>query len=164
MRRRDLLGLAATLPALAGAAPATRGEVVAWPEVTLLDGSHFGPAQAAGQAAVVVFWSITCPYCRRHNPRIEQLHRAASGRALKVLGVAIEADAEGVRRHAQERGYTFPITLDYAALAAVLSTRRLVPLTVTVDRQGRLRHVIPGEMSEPDVLELLQLAEKENRT
>ena len=29
-----------------------------------------------------------------------------------------------------------------------------VPLTVTVDRQGRLKQVIPGEMAEDDVMEL----------
>jgi hypothetical protein len=30
-----------------------------------------------------------------------------------------------------------------------------MPLTVTVDRRGRLRQVIPGEMFEADVMELL---------
>jgi hypothetical protein len=42
-------------------------------------------------------------------------------------------------------------------MAQALSTRRLVPLTVTVDRSGRLRQVIPGEMFEADVLELARL-------
>lgn len=46
----------------------------------------------------------------------------------------------------------------------VATIRRIIPLNVTVDRGGRLLHVIPGEMFESDVLELLQLAEKEVRT
>jgi hypothetical protein len=39
-------------------------------------------------------------------------------------------------------------------MAAALSTRRMIPLTVTVGRNGRLRQVIPGEMSEDDVMDL----------
>ena len=53
--------------------------------------------------------------------------------------------------------------MDQAPLAAALSARRVIPLTVTVDRAGRLLQVIPGEMFEDDVLELLQLADKEVR-
>ncbi len=161
MKRRHLLAAAATLPfvpALASAAPAAPGGPVQWPEVTLLDGSRFGAAQAQDRALVVVFWSTTCPFCRRHNQHVEKLHRAAAGRALTVLGVARDRDPAAVRRHVQSQGYGFPVTLDYRPLAEALSQRNMIPLTVTVDRQGRLRQVIPGEMFEEDVLELLHLA------
>lgn len=161
MKRRDLLAAAATLPfvpALASAAPAAPGSPVQWPEVTLLDGSRFGAAQAQSRALVVVFWATTCPFCRRHNQHVEKLHRAAAGRALTVLGVARDRDPAAVRRYMQSQGYGFPVTLDYRPLAEALSQRNVIPLTVTVDRQGRLGQVIPGEMFEEDVLELLDLA------
>lgn len=161
MKRRDLLAAAATLPfvpTLASAAPAAPGGPVQWPEVTLLDGSRFGAAQAQGRALVVVFWTTTCPFCRRHNQHVEKLHRAAAGRALTVLGVARDRDPAAVRRYVRSQGYGFPVTLDYRPLAEALSQRNMIPLTVTVDRQGRLGQVIPGEMFEEDVLELLDLA------
>jgi len=169
MKRRHAVAAlaAATAPAwwrAAAAAPAAPGQPVAWPEVTLLEGGRFGPAQAEGHALVVVFWSTSCPFCRRHNQHVEKLHRAAAGHRLSVLGVARDRDPAAVHRHAREHGYTFPITLDHAPLAAALSARRIIPLTVTVDRAGRLLQVIPGEMFESDVLELLQLADKEIRT
>ena len=56
-----------------------------------------------------------------------------------------------------------PITLAAAPLAAALATRKVVPLTVTVDRAGRLRQTIAGEMSEDDVLELAALATRRGR-
>jgi len=167
-RRRVIVGAlaAAAAPAwrTALAAPAEAGQAVAWPEVALLDGNRFGPEQAAGRALVVVFWSTTCPFCRRHNLHVEKLHRAAAGRRLAVLGVARDRDTAAVRRYAAQQGYTFPITTDHAPLAAALSTRRIIPLTATVDRGGRLLQLIPGEMFEEDVLELLQLADKEVRS
>jgi len=91
MKRRHAIGRLLAVTSAAGwglgagdavAAPAAPGEAVAWPEVTLLDGSRFGPAQAAGRALVVVFWSTTCPFCRRHNEHVEKLHRAAAGRRM----------------------------------------------------------------------------------
>lgn len=151
-------GAAQALPAAGPAAvPAQPGERVAWPDVTLLDGKRFGSTEVAGRAAVVVFWTTTCPYCRRHNQRLQKLHALGSP-GLVVLGVARETDAALVRRHAAQEGYGFPITLANDALAAALSRRRLVPLTVTIGRDARLRQVIPGEMSEDDMLGLARLA------
>jgi thiol-disulfide isomerase/thioredoxin len=147
--------------------PAAPGQPVAWPAVRLLGGGEFAPAHWQGRAAVVVFWSTTCPFCRRHNQHLEKLHRAAAalpGQPLQVLGAAREKDAALVRRYAQQQGYSFPITLDSRALAAALSERNLIPLTAVVARDGRLKQVLPGEMFEEDVMELLQLAQAGGRS
>lgn len=170
MKRRDALALAAAPLVMAGtpsrAAPAQPGQPVDWPDVTLLDGSRLSAAQLQSQPAVVVFWTTSCPFCRRHNQHVEKLHRAAlaAGSPLRVLGAAKERDAALVRRYAQQQGYSFPITLDHAALAAALSERKVIPLTAVIDAQGRLRQVLPGEMFEEDVLELLVPAQKGARS
>jgi hypothetical protein len=46
------------------------------------------------------------------------------------------------------------VTLEHEPLRAALSARKSIPLTVLVDRTGRIRQSIPGEMFEEDVLEL----------
>ena len=163
MRRRTLLpallpALALPWPAPVNAMPAARGEAVAWPSVTLLDGTRWSAEQARDSAVVVVFWSVSCPYCLRHNAHVAKLHRAALGKPLTVLGVARERDAQAVRQHMAKHGWQFPVTLDAAPMSAALSERRSVPMTVSVDRQGRLREVIPGEMFEDDVMGFLKLA------
>jgi len=158
MRRRACLLAAVGLAAPAAwALPAIRGETVPWPGVRLLDGQPWSGAQ--GRAVVLVFWSLDCPFCERHNAHLEKLWRAAQGRALTVLGVVRSHDAAAVARHAAARGWSFPITLDADALAAVLSSRRSVPMTVVVDRQGRFVEAVPGEMFEDDVLAYLRLAQ-----
>ena len=162
-RRPALAALAAlaTLPLLAAtaaarAAPAQPGAAVAWPAVTLLDGTRWKPA--AGQAVVTVFWATTCPFCKRHNEHVEKLHRAARGKALTVLGIARDRDPETVRRMMADKQWSFPVSMDHGPLAAALSQRNMIPLTVTVDRGGRLGQVIPGEMFEEDLLDMLRLA------
>ena len=82
----------------------------------------------------------------------------AAGAPLRVLGVARDRDAAVVQRYAQAQGYGFAITQDVAPLAAALAPRNLIPLTAVVGRDGRLVQVVPGEMFEEDVMELLDLA------
>ncbi len=162
-RRRLLLALAAMaagLPQPGRAGAASPGEPVAWPAVRLLDGRSLDATHWAGQLAVVVFWSTTCPFCRRHNQHVEKLHRAAlaAGAPLRVLGAARDRDAALVQRYAQAQGYSFAITQDLAPLAAALAPRNLVPQTAVVGRDGRLVQVLPGEMFEEDMMELLDIA------
>ena len=161
--RRRLLAGSALLGLLAGtgaraAGPSAASVPLVWPTVELLDGGRFGAEQARQHDVVLVFWSTTCPFCRRHNQHVEKLHRAAlaQGRALRVLGVARDRDPEVVRRYALAQGYTFPITMAAAPLTDLVGARRVIPLTVVVDKTGRLRQAIPGEMFEEDVMELLE--------
>ena len=155
--RRTLLGALALAPWASASQAAQKGQTVQWPEVTLLDGSRWGPAQVQGKTVVVVFWTTTCPFCLRHNAHIEKLRRAAAGRALEILTVARDADATAVKTYLARHSYGFAVTLDHAPMAAALSSRRLIPLTLLVDRQGRLQKEIPGEMFEDDVMEWLRL-------
>lgn len=162
-RRRMLAALAGSALGSAPwtrlrAAPAEPGESVRWPQVRLLDGSAWLAGQVEGKAVVAVFWSTTCPFCRRHNAHVEKLRQAAAGRPLEVITIARENDPQAVQRYLSRQGWQFAVTLDQAAMSAALSTRKLIPLTVTVDRRGHLRQVIPGEMFEEDVLDLLKLS------
>lgn len=156
MKRRTLLVGLPLAPGLY-AAPARRGEQVAWPKPAgLIDGSIW--QALPGHAVVVVFWRLDCGYCERHNAHVEKLHRAAAGKPLQVLGVVRGSDAAAVRQHMRQRGWTFPVSVGEAAFSEALTTRRSVPMTLTVDRAGQLREQIPGEMFESDVLDLIKLA------
>ena len=155
--RRHLLGsLAAVAAAPLQAAPPAPGEPVHWPELTLLDGARWVPA--ADRAQVVVFWSVSCPFCKRHNAHVDKLYRAAGDGGPQVLTVSRDRDVAAVRRYLAANGYAFPVSLDQEALAAALSTRRIIPLTMLIGRGGRLKHAIPGQMFGEDVMELLKLA------
>ena len=118
----------------------------------------WGAVQAEGKAVVVVFWSLTCPHCLRHNAHLSKLQASLGSTPLVILTAVREPDAEATRRHMARHGHRFAVTLDTPALAAALTTRRLSPMTVTIDRQGRLKQVIPGEMFEDDVMGLVKLA------
>ena len=155
-------GLGAALPlvsssAASAATTAQPGDMIDWPPLRLLDGSTLAPAQWQGAPAVVVFWATWCAHCKRHNAHIDKLHRALAGRPPRIISVAVDSDAAGVRRYMATHGYQFPVTLDAEPLRSRLTTRRMVPMTIIIDARGRLKQAIPGEMFEADVLELAGL-------
>jgi peroxiredoxin len=142
----------------AWAAPVAVGQPVPWPTVRLLDGRRVDADAVQGRAVVVVFFATDCGYCQRHNQRLDQLVRASGALPLTVIAAALDRDPAPVEAYLARHGYTFPATMDAAALRSVLTARRSYPMTCVIDRQGVLREVIPGEMAEDDVMGLVKWA------
>ena len=164
MRRRALVAAAALAPwaSLVNAEETASDArpVIAWPDIPLLDGGHLSPASWHQQAAVVVFWATYCPYCKRHNAHVDKLHRASRGQ-IRVLGVALDGDADSVRHYMASNHYGFPVALDGGDLRRRVTQRRVIPMTCAIDRQGRLLQAIPGEMFEDDVLGLARTLQRQ---
>lgn len=137
--------------ALAGGDAGPAVPRVRWPALRLLDGCWLDPAELHDTALVWVFFTTGCPYCRRHNARVDQLARSSRGQALRVVGVAGDSDPDAVRSYLRHQGLGFDVALDDGSLRTLMTPHRVVPLTCVLDRAGRLREVIPGEMAEDDV-------------
>ncbi len=160
-RRRSIAGVGALLAS--GLVDATaqqidQGGLMVWPTLKLLDGRVLTADAWQDTAAVVVFWATWCAYCRRHNARIDQLHRRSAGAHLRVVGMALDGDDAAVRRYMTVNGYSFPVVVGDGGLRERFTSRRVIPMTALVDRNGRVGQVIPGEMAEDDVLALAKLA------
>lgn len=162
LQRRHWLALACSsalsAPQPLLARPAAVGEAVHWPSVRLLDGRLLSAHHLQGQAAVVVFFATDCPFCRRHNVHVQKLLQASHDLPLQVIGVAQDTQADTVNRYLQDHRYSFATTLEAPVMRAALNSREVIPFTCVVDRQGRLREAIAGEMFEEDVLKLAQWA------
>ncbi|MFO0124834.1 MAG: hypothetical protein ACK52R_01485, partial [Betaproteobacteria bacterium] len=76
-----------------------QGQAVVWPDVTLLDDTRWGSAQAQGKHVIVVFWSTTCPFCLRHNAHVEKLRRSLAGKPVQILTAARDRDPAVVRSY-----------------------------------------------------------------
>lgn len=160
-RRRCLAALAGVAAgARARAAPAARIE---WPDLDWVSGTPVPRSQLRGRPVVVVFWASYCAFCKRHNAHIDELYRASDPLRLQILAIAVDSAAPAVRRYMAANGYRFPVALAACGLRQQWSDRRVVPLTCTVQRDGRPGLCIPGEMSRADVLALGKLALPEAR-
>ncbi|MDO9073671.1 MAG: TlpA disulfide reductase family protein [Rubrivivax sp.] len=147
------------LPAFAAtAATAAAPHPVVWPILFGPDGRPIDTAGWQGVPVVVVFWATYCAFCERHNARIDKLHRTLDPARLRILGVAMDRDGAAVQQYVRRHDYRFPVVLEGGQLRARFTPRRVIPMTCTVDAEGRPRQCIPGEMAEDDVMELARLA------
>ena len=103
---------------------------------------------------MVVIWDTTCPFCKRHNAHLDKLYRISNAQKIRILSVALDTDEAAVRRYMAANNFSFPVTMNRGALRQRLTARRVIPMTCTIDKQGRLLQAIPGEMFEEDVMEL----------
>lgn len=130
-----------------------------WPVVPLIDGGVIEPAEWAGRVSVLVFWATWCPFCKRQNAHLDKLYRSSREQGLNMLAVSVDDDAAKVRQYMDTNGYAFPVALDSAAgLRARVTSRKVIPLTCVINRQGQLAQMVPGEMFEEDLFDMTKRA------
>jgi thiol-disulfide isomerase/thioredoxin len=103
-----------------------------------LDGRVWTLGASPRSFAVLDFWGTWCGPCRADLPNIEAFHQeldaAADKRAL-VWTVACHDTLAAVQGFVDERGYTFPVTLDAGELEAAFGVSSF-PTKILVTPQG----------------------------
>lgn len=150
--------LLAAVPARAQTAGEV-GSVVAWRDVTLLDGRTLKAAELKGNAVVVQIWASWCPFCAAQNPHVQKLHDAYSNRGLQVLAFSIDQTEHAAREYLAKRGYTFNVAMRSADVDRWFG-HPAVPKTYVVDAKGKIVFVHRGEMFPEDIAALSRFATK----
>jgi thiol-disulfide isomerase/thioredoxin len=112
------------------------------PAVTLPCFTGGAPVALAGMGrpAVINLWASWCAPCRRELPEFQRLADAASGK-VAVIGVVTQDTRAAATSLAEDLGITFPTLFDPAAQLQRAVAPLVLPVTLFVDAQGRLRHV-----------------------
>lgn len=114
-------------------------------EATTLDGDTVSLAQLRGQVVLVNVWATWCVPCRKEAPELQALHEAHRGDGLRVVGVSVDnrGAEDQIRRFVEEYGMTYDIWWDPDGTAIEAFGAVGVPLTVLIDREGRItwRHL-----------------------
>lgn len=128
--------------------------LISWPDLHPVNGPPIRAGDMAGIPSVVVFWETWCPYCKRHNERIEALYQATRSQKFRVMGLTTESDEARVKAYLQSEQLHFTVAMVDAQFRAQFSSRTVIPLTCVVAASGQLLQAIPGEMALDDVLSL----------
>lgn len=139
--------------AKAGPLPAL-GTPLTLPEVQLLDGTVFRPAQAEGRVLAIYWWASTCPFCALQSPEMQKLwesQRALGGKGLQLLTLSIDRKPEDALAYLQKKGYTFPVGFVTPAIHRVLPKPKGLPITLIRGRDGRLLQAEKGQLFPEDV-------------
>ncbi len=143
----------ASTEALAGPLP-TVGTPLVLPEVQLLDGGIFRPAQAEGRVLVIYWWASTCPFCALQSPEMQRLwdsQRVLGDRGVLLLTLAIDRKREDATTYLQKKGYSFPAGYVTPEVQRVLRKPRGLPITLVRGRDGRVLQAERGQLFPEDV-------------
>lgn len=127
-----------------------------------LDGDSVSLAALRGEVVLLNVWATWCAPCRKEIPELQALHEAHADEGLRVVGVTVDArGAEAdVRQFAEQFGMTYDIWWDPDQTAVSRFGAMGVPLSVLIDRQGRIRwsHLGPFTQDDPALMAALREA------
>jgi peroxiredoxin len=118
-------------------------------ELTLIDGSVVRLSDYRGRPVWINFWASWCPPCRAENPDIESVynaHREADG--LVLLAPAIGEGSGAVAGYMERADLAYPVGVDTDTQIAANYRVLGIPTHIFVDRDGIVREIRVGAMSE----------------
>jgi peroxiredoxin len=136
------LAILFSLPALAARFHAVPG--VPAPDFALraLAGPNVRLSEHVGQVVVISFWGSGCDACRAQLEALEQDFGRYQAQGLRVYGVEVADEQTAALSFARGTRVTFPLLLDPAKAVARLYDVDNLPMTVLIDRDGKIRQVV----------------------
>jgi thiol-disulfide isomerase/thioredoxin len=98
-----------------------------------------------GKVVLINFWATWCPPCRAEMPDLVRLQREHGKEGLQIIGITYPPERKDrVRRFASRLKVNYPIILGTRELKARFSSDETLPLTVVIDRDGKVSDIIGG--------------------
>ena len=72
-------------------------------------GGDIDLASYAGKPVMLIFFTETCPFCRKAAPFIETMYKTYSPKGLNVIGICVEASPSSAAGYVSAFGLTFPV-------------------------------------------------------
>jgi thiol-disulfide isomerase/thioredoxin len=156
--RRDglvALGAWAALAAKgARAQPSPGHQISDWPRATPtpafetlnLQGQALRLADFKGRAVLLNFWASWCEPCRAEMPTLTALPEVYGPERLAVIALNFKEAPQRVAQFVASTAFSAPVGLDPQGAIARAWGVKIFPSTLLIDRQGRARQRVVGEV------------------
>ncbi|GAA5088964.1 TlpA disulfide reductase family protein [Microbacterium yannicii] len=129
-------------------------------EGVLDNGGTTSSADYAGDVLVVNFWYAGCAPCRVEASELAAADAAFEGQDVAFLGVNLYDGAEASRAFAETYGVTYPSALatedgSIKLAFAGESPLNAVPVTLVLDKEGRVAARLVGQIEDASILETI---------
>lgn len=110
-----------------------------------------------GKLLLLNFWATWCAPCRKEIPLLIEAQKKYGSAGLQIVGLAVD-EPEPVREYAAKLGINYPLLVDAMNVVKVqdaLQGGAGLPVSVLIDRQGRVQERFIGEMNQDELEALL---------
>ena len=182
MRRRPLIAII-TLAGIVGLQPLTRGvaqsgsaangdksasrrpvsgQVEMLPdapdfELKTLEGKTVHLRDYRGKAVLLNFCATWCVPCKEEMPWLVVFQKQYGPKGLVILGIAMDESVEPMRKFAQRMELNYPVLIGNKWIADRYYVKGL-PVSIFIDRNGRITDQIPGGATRSFLENEIQLA------
>ena len=110
-----------------------------------IDGRTVRLSDYQGKVVLINFWATWCPPCRAEMPDLVRLQREHGREGLQIIGVTYPPEEKTrVRRFARSLKVNYPIILGTRQIKSRFSSDETLPLTVVINRDGKVSDIISG--------------------
>jgi thiol-disulfide isomerase/thioredoxin len=111
-----------------------------------LQGQAVTLADFKGRAVLLNFWASWCEPCRTEMPMLQDLPSLIGEDRIAVIALNFKEPPQRALRFVQQTNLSLPVWLDPLGEHARAWGVRVFPTTVLIDRQGRARQRVRGEV------------------
>jgi thiol-disulfide isomerase/thioredoxin len=101
-------------------------------------------SEQLGEVVILNFWATWCGPCRQEMPLLDAIYSKYRRAGLVLLSINIDEDKEQAAEMAKTLGVSYPVLMDARNEVAKAYELGTLPLTVLVDREGKVRYVSEG--------------------
>lgn len=126
-------------------------------ELGLLGGDHLSLADLKGKVVMLNFWATWCGPCRVEMPEMQRVYERYKDEGFEVVAVNLQETEVAVSGFVNQLGLTFPVVYDLTGEVFDTYLVRPLPTSYFVDREGIIRFLFVGPMSEEDIEQRIRL-------
>jgi len=126
------------------------------PESTI---GPFDPAALAGKVAVINFWATYCIPCIAEMPTFNKVYREMGPKGVAMVGVDMDEDPSGVPAFLKKHPIEYRVAVGSAETWQKYKIDSL-PVTLVLDRAGKLIKRFDAGTSESDLRAAIEAAQK----
>lgn len=115
-----------------------------------IDGKAHDLSSYHGKVVLVNFWATWCEPCRQELPSIQRLREKLAGKPFVVFAVNVDEPEARIRTFLKQTNLNVPVLVDADKKATRSWDVRVLPVTFILDKHGRVRYRLVGDLDWAD--------------
>jgi len=120
------------------------------PEFTLEDlkGSKISLSDMNGKVVFLNIWATWCGPCKREIPDFIEMYEQYKDKGLEIIGISVdEISPSRVLQFTEKYKINYPVAMTTAKINRDYGPFRAVPVTIIIDKNGKIRHRQIGQVN-----------------
>lgn len=128
------------------------------PDFTLtdLDGNTISLSDLKGEVVFLNFWATWCTPCKKEMPYFNEAFETYKNKGVNIIGISIDRSEKIVKKFLAKKELVYPVAMGSQKFLRDYEIARVVPVTVIIDKKGKLRYKLIGVMEKEEIERYIQ--------